>query len=103
MADLNLPTQVKANVYGRGRGSGIRVVPRHHEGTAAERVLSLVRDVIAADKVPSDAALGHHAEAAAQNLAALVAEHADEPARVAAGLETYITERLRDVHGRTEA
>jgi len=103
VADLDLPTQLKSNVYGRGRASGIRLVPRHHEGTAAERVLSLARDVIAADKVPSDAALGQHAEHAAQNLAALVAEHADEPARVAAAVEAYITERLRDVHGRTEA
>jgi hypothetical protein len=102
MTSIDRPTQLKAYIYGLGRACGIRVVPRHHDGDPAKRVLSLARDVIAAEKSPSDAALGQHAENAAHALIALVAEDPNDPDRVAAGVEFYINERLRDVHGRTE-
>ena len=45
---------LKAEVYGRGRGTGIRIVPRHHIGDYFGQTLSLANDILLVAKMPPD-------------------------------------------------
>jgi hypothetical protein len=54
---------LKAQVYGRGRGSGIFVVPRDHVGDYFTQTLSLANDVLSAAKHPPNSECGEMQEA----------------------------------------
>ena len=46
--------ELKSIVYGRGRGTGIKITPRHYDGNNGEQILSLARDTVTAAKHPPD-------------------------------------------------
>ncbi|MDM4019492.1 hypothetical protein [Roseiconus lacunae] len=46
--------ELKSLVYGRGRGTGIKITPRHYDGDNGEQILSLARDTAMAVKHPPD-------------------------------------------------
>ena len=46
--------ELKPLVFGRGRGAGIKIAPRHYEGDSEEQIVSLARDTAKAEKHPPD-------------------------------------------------
>ncbi|TWU05419.1 hypothetical protein Poly21_56830 [Allorhodopirellula heiligendammensis] len=46
--------ELKSLVYGRGRGTGIKIAPCRYEGNTDEQILSLARDTATAVKIPAD-------------------------------------------------
>ncbi|QDV87857.1 hypothetical protein TBK1r_68890 [Stieleria magnilauensis] len=84
--------ELKSFVYGRGRGAGIKITPRHYDGDNDEQVLSLARDVATAEKHPPDdeeITMSQHGAA----LSELLESHADAEA-VADALIRYTQSRV---------
>ena len=86
--------ELKAYVYGIGRGFGIKVTPRHHQGELAQQVLSLAADIVAADTWPSNVDLGSDAAAAFQTLQNALAEKLPGH-EIERHIRNYIQERIR--------
>jgi hypothetical protein len=54
MTETTIDT-LKSLLYGKGRGTGIRIVPKNYDGAIGTQVEGLVQDVVTAQKDPPDA------------------------------------------------
>lgn len=91
----SIPTidDLKSLVFGVGRGSGIKIVPRHYEGQYENQIRDLTRDVVLASKLPPDD-VSSSINDEANNLVRIL--DADVRANVIAdGLEKYIRSRVQ--------
>jgi hypothetical protein len=58
MTDEARIESLKQHIYGIGRGAGIQVIPRNATGSLANSIHSLAVDVLIAEVVPRNEALG---------------------------------------------
>lgn len=93
MDSITTIVDLKSLVFGGGRGSGIKIVPRHNAGQYETQIRDLTRDVVLASKLPPDD-VSPSIKDEANNLARLL--NADVSANaIVDGLERYIRSRVQ--------
>jgi hypothetical protein len=86
--------ELTAYVYGLGRGFGIQVTPRHHQGGLADQIRSLAADVVAAEQRPMNSDLGAEVTDAFQSLQDAIAQSLP-PTEIERHIRNYIQARRR--------
>ena len=83
---------LKSLVYGIGRGTGIRITPRHHAGTVDERIVKFAAEIVNAERLPPDSVCTS-IQAAFDTLVELVDMKADS-SRISEAIIAYIDARV---------
>ncbi len=89
---MNTIDELRSLVYGPGRGTGIKIIPRHCDGDIRSQIFSLARDTLNATKFPPDEEeyrMTKHATALSELLDSKADAHS-----VADALTRYVQSRI---------